>query len=1101
MSCIVTLKINDYYPKIDSIPYDNFVCLFTYGDFFVKIPLIQKSNNICKHEIYKISSDIKYSIHILEINDSSLIGISEMVIPFIKIKKINAPGTMIQEQKIKLIIDLNTKRKLFGKIINSDDIYLLISAEVFIPDKNNIIINNEILNANINNNMIKKNTNSKIQVKISNKKNNLDGSPHTIRKKKMIIELKNNREIIKNDNTNDNINYNLKKNNVINSKFNHNEINNIGKFKNTTKFDNNQIKIIDFKNKNDNLNKNNEGNLTAKELKKNLNKKRSPKRKITILELLEQKMQISNNNNGIVNNRSNTNGNNINENIDNTITNNKSYKKIKNKNNNYNENVFNNIKNKLKRINKNENIKSIKYINSITNSQESIIITPIKVIPQNVNNINNKIKNNNNNSKGKNRKSKKNNNDNNSNILNGKGKNSQNKIYIKNKRNSSQETIARDKYKINNKKDKKQNGKDSFILEQYILPKIDVTEELFSRKSYNSNKAVKGLIKENNSSYSNLNNNDITSNNGLLSTDERTEQGLSEIDKIILEKGAKLRDQFQNQLKNNYSNNLELNNKKNDNKIKAHNSNQIYYDIVDNQIIGAGNYTIETPKTSQDIDTINNCIDNRVSFSSSHSLSNNFTQEDLKNNYIKLIDLYQLLNHKLSKILIENHDLYKKLNIYKEKYNNEIKKEKIKESKDNKYKFNFFINANLKQSLNYNVFEKLAFIQNLESKINQDIFDYNYNDYEIIRIKELERVQKLNEERKKNVLLKVINCIIYDCGNVSQIFHDNKGKQKLLQKILIKNNIKEKKEGEENYINLQNFNYNNDIHSNYNNNYIKYNYYNNYNSNNKFKRNNKYNILDDEFFENKVIREVDEDKEEEDSNTTSNKKKGTKINEFQNNESIIKNININEENEINNNNDNNESYYEEGEIKNLEETPTKIEEKLDISIKNDEQNENEEENKKLNIIKDILINNFKEKYGKKSLFIHIDKNEFLFDDKYNTIIELNNNNEIIIEIENKKYNIEEFISIYYKNDDKENENNDNNKNEKHIFLYKKKIRQSHNTINKEQIQENELNQHQKKRRKKRIKDDDDSEKEGKEKDKNNENNNKEIISSDEKIKE
>ena len=175
MNCIVTLKINDYYPKNESIPYENFVCLFTYGDFFGKIPLIKKSNNICKHEIEKISSDIKYNIRILEFNDSSLIGISEMIIPFNKIKKINFPGTMIQEQKIKLIIDLNTKRKLFGKLINSGDIYLLICAEVFIPDNKNIICplsdKNEINNMNMKkfniNNSI---NNGKIKVRISNKK-------------------------------------------------------------------------------------------------------------------------------------------------------------------------------------------------------------------------------------------------------------------------------------------------------------------------------------------------------------------------------------------------------------------------------------------------------------------------------------------------------------------------------------------------------------------------------------------------------------------------------------------------------------------------------------------------------------------------------------------------------------------------------------------------------------------------------------------------------------------------------------------------------------------------------------------------------------------
>ena len=44
-----------------------------------------------------------------------------MVIPQIKIKKISAPVIMIQEQKLKLIIDVNIKRKLFGILINLGD--------------------------------------------------------------------------------------------------------------------------------------------------------------------------------------------------------------------------------------------------------------------------------------------------------------------------------------------------------------------------------------------------------------------------------------------------------------------------------------------------------------------------------------------------------------------------------------------------------------------------------------------------------------------------------------------------------------------------------------------------------------------------------------------------------------------------------------------------------------------------------------------------------------------------------------------------------------------------------------------------------------------
>ena len=1119
MSCIVTLKINDYFPKIDSIPYENFICLFTYGDFFGKIPLIKKSNNICKHEIETINSDIKYNIHILEYNESSLIGICEMVIPFIKIKKINAPGTMVQEQKIKLIIDVNTKRKLFGKLINSDDIYLVLCAEVYIPDKKNIILNNDINNVN---NIKKINNNKQIHVRISNKRKNIimDGSPRTIKKRKMLMEMKSNREMIKKDISNDdinknkygntNLNYNIK-NNKINYDIN-DQRNSTGMFINKMKLDN-QIKIIDFRNKNENIfNKSNENNLTTKELKKTkVNKKKSPKKKVTILELLEQKMQpLLSNNNNIINNRSNTynsNESNIKQKSDNNKINNtniKSGKKIIHIKSNNNNNICHNINNTIKKIIKkeeNKNTNSNKLISSGVNSPGMIIISPNHNIssPNTINT--NKIKRNN--SKGLNRINKKYNNFNlyNFNGLNitdiNNNNNNYNPLLIKNKRNSSQETVNRNKNK------EKDNNKDSFKLGHYKRPKIDTSVEMFQRKSINKFEIskIKNVIKKNNSSYS---------NNAILSTEEITEQGLSEIDKIILEKGTELRDQFQNQLKNNieiYKNNI--NNKipksncniKNDIKSEKISDNNIknnlnqkidklYYDVGENQIIGGANYTIETPKTNKEIDcnnnTNNNTFDNKSSFcSSSQSLSYLFTQEDLKNNYIGLIELYYLLNQKLIKTIFENNDLNKKLNIFKENYNNLLKKNELIKDKNDKYNFSSFININLKHTLNGKIIEQLTYIKNLESKLYQDIFGYSYDDYEIIRTKEIERVNKLNEERKINLLLKVLKSIINDCGNVSQIFFNNKKKQNLLKYVLNKNNIKEKEEGEENYINLQSLNLNNDINYNYN----KY-----------------HHIIEDDIFENKVIREVDEDKEEEESvYTASNKKKSNyhfyfsnnqNDSQIQNNESnhqTIKNQNdekeidnkINNEKENDNNNDNKKK--DENNNNSINKSPSKIEENNDninlnnnIPLINDSKNNNEEEeNKKIEIMKDILINNFKKKYGKNNTFVHLDKNEFKFDDKYKIFVELINNNEIIIEIENNKYNIEEFISIYCKDDD----NKGNIKKEN--FIYTKKIRTQQTKINneikknnEEEIQNNNIH---KRKRKRRIIDDDESEDENKNK--------------------
>ena len=564
-------------------------------------------------------------------------------------------------------------------------------------------------------------------------------------------------------------------------------------------------------------------------------------------------------------------------------------------------------------------------------------------------------------------------------------------------------------------------------------------------------------------------NNDLTSNNGLLSTEERTEQALPEIDRIILDKSTELRDKFQNQINNN-SNYLELN-IKNNNKIKKnkiYNNNlinnvyleKLYFDIGKNQIISGANYTIETPKTNKDFDSyINNAFDNKSSFrNNSPNLFNYFTQEDLKNNYIGLINLYSLLNKKLTKTILEKSDIYKKFKIYKENYNNEIKKEEIMKDRSDNNLFNLYIN--MKDSLTYKIIKKIAYIKNIESKLYQDIFDYNYDDYEIIRTNEIERVNKLNEERKLKILLKILTNIISDYGNVSQIFYNNKQKENFLKYVLNKYNIKEKKEGEEKYINLRKINLDNNI-------------------NYKFR---KYkNILNEnDIFENKVIREVDEDKEEEESIYSDNKKShyhlylNNGINDSsQNVESIRQSLtnNQNEKKERDKNiEDNSNEIKNKNECHFPEKTPKKEEKENydDNIIKNcnDNKSQNEEENKIIKNIKDILINKFKEKLGKNKKFTHINKNEFLFEDKYNVFIDLNNNNEIIIEIEKNKYNLEEFISKYCK---------DENKNEKDKFIYKRKRGKIQNKINfndkKEKEDEHIDNEHQKKRRKRKIIDD------------------------------
>ena len=66
ITCKITIKIKDYFPKIDTIPYENYICLFTCGDYEGQIPFLPDDSKIIQHQIKNITSDIKYKVHILD---------------------------------------------------------------------------------------------------------------------------------------------------------------------------------------------------------------------------------------------------------------------------------------------------------------------------------------------------------------------------------------------------------------------------------------------------------------------------------------------------------------------------------------------------------------------------------------------------------------------------------------------------------------------------------------------------------------------------------------------------------------------------------------------------------------------------------------------------------------------------------------------------------------------------------------------------------------------------------------------------------------------------------------------------------------------------
>ena len=588
-SCTITFKIKDYFPKIDSIPFEEYFCLFINGDFNEKISLIEKDFNICKHQINNVNSDLKYKIHIVNINDGSLIGICEIVIPYAIISQIEVPGTFIKEQQLKLFIDLKTKRKLFGTLLSSGDIYLYISAEVSVNNQNNLGKKKKNINKNKNGykkdfNMVNLygNNNSKNYRIIKTDKDSLRNECKTY------TCLKN----INNSSTN---------NTITNDNFY--APSSVERRESKNKKDTNPLKL-DFKN---NLTIDNNNKSTKNQKVKKVNTQR---KKLTILDLMEQKIK----NKKELNNKNNKNNNNINRfhkssspkeikniNIDNKNGLNKDKNLYllsdKTKNNIYNygsllKNVFSPVNNKKVLLNDKNN-----YIYKKKSAQK----IRAKIAENNIFNIN------------------------------------------------SPTPYGISKFNVYGENaDKKNNG-------------VKKTKSCFSTKIQMQNQNQK------NYQINNINNNisNIADNIFINSFDEK--QKLTDLDKNILEKGISIRNDFQNQL--NYSFNQSkymLENTyddiyNNSNRNSSNNLNDIFnirYNKSQKEFHKKNKYIkSSSPRIKLDLDSSKNNTNNITPCSSNHS-NIIFIQEDLKNNIINLLDFYSLLKKKIN---IVKENLYKNL--------------------------------------------------------------------------------------------------------------------------------------------------------------------------------------------------------------------------------------------------------------------------------------------------------------------------------------------------------------------------------------------------------------------------------------------------------
>ena len=892
LTCRLTIKIKDYFPKTESIPYSNYICLFSCGEYQGQIPFLPDESKYLQHQIKNISSDIKYKVLILDFNDMTLIGMCEMTIAYKVLNRIMPNNGFIQEQQKKLIIDTKTKRKLFGTLINTGDIYLKIYAEVSLISKNisqqkqKIKKNHPVINT------------PKCYIKYNFTLNKSDFSPKSSKnnnKSTMMNSEKQTLNLSKQEREN-NINK-YSNNNSINYKKENDNKNSLRNYSNYNIINNN-INFFNKKSEADiyNNKKNIMDLLEQKKMMEEIVEKYNKSDMDEKIEIEEDYDDEYNNNNLYINNKD---GYMTEQNFSNKFikkNNNNIIKKGKNIYN-FNNNINNNIINDEYNNNEDESNQKLFYYSKNTMSPNDIN-KKLYIDEENIN-MSKTLK-------GKNEINPNMNLINTNYVYSSKNKMiKMGKIYKKARINDN--IIKNDLSKKNN----------DAIYQNYIT-NTNYTNDNTENK-YNNYTQIDGSNTYTNNNIITYNNNVINSPSLKNSFEEEQDNDNFDIDRIILDKGAELRNEFQNQIRQNH---LKSNNHKTINSLSNNDYLNKNYNLISNITNNTKNinYNSRTPYAEKN-----------SRYSNSQCLNNYLTQEDVKNNCIKLIEFYSLLNLKLKKIFPKNAEIKQKLIIFEELLSSEIKKKNLIKNNLNKNDYIYNLSKNINETMNEKILSNFPKIKKIENTIYQQLFNVFSTQEELAKFSEFENYDK---QTKIFLLLNLARNLVKKYGNISQIYTIkntvNIKKKKKLKKCLQNYSITEKDVNDKDYINLENLNRN-------------------IQNRNELSEENKF----------KAIKEVDEDKEEENDldeedekihEMNENEQNDIKEIGDENRDQIIDDVDIIEENNICNENE--KSKNEEENEKNDE----NLNEYINIEENGKQINNNENKNE-LNQESDNIINN------------------------------------------------------------------------------------------------------------------------------------------------
>ncbi len=755
INCIVSLEIKNYEPQIFNINFPQPACLFQFDNFEGQISLNQIESQNIQHNIKNLNKDIKYKIKLINLSDSSLIGIFDFIIPFILLKKIPSNNILSYQKICSLTMLDETKRFLFGSLINASDIFFDVSANVQIlnvykkqnifyykNNKNNCCLTSP--NIYINNNKLKS-TPSFSFLNHSLIKN----IPQTPKMEKKIY--KNNLYL-------DNIDYNYKNDDyMLKTPSSENKSNNSSN-------NNNNIKTINNNNYYNNYNYNNIYYNDGFKTKKFYHNTYSNFNKI-------QKNQINNSNN-------------LNTKENNKNRSNKFKERNTLKNNAKNSHLKYSLSFRETRINSRKN--SLILNGNYNESFENKKIKNYNKSQINFHTIGNIKENSKNNSKK----------NNNNNIIN-KNINKTKKFYSNNcNQNNNTKSLSNSII---------ENGLNNDDKKNLVKFPVNITDY--------KNKNNKNLIIENINDTTN-NTKEINTTNG----DENYNSEYKDENDISL---------CQSELQNN--NNIENN---------------------------------KNEKLENDLCIVYNMLFNNIDNFDQLYIKKNKNKKEFKNNIFNSINLFikfhELINVKI--LILQNKNKILK-NIYKEnalKKKNIIKKQNKLIQKNLENNLNLFIRVNIDKTLNNSIKNKIIQTRKNEYKIFENIFNFQF----------FENKQNFNnimtDKEKIDLFLKVIQILIQNFGNISQIYEDDEDNKIRLKALFFRYNIKEKEELNQYNMNIINMNLNA--------------------------------LVNNEINKIKSIKEVDEDKEEDNTEEENEEEINNNDNNNDNKEKKIEDILLNEYN-------------------------------------------------------------------------------------------------------------------------------------------------------------------------------------------------------------